>query len=148
MSWLLRRVLQWTLGRMYPFESLFWGVSFLFVFSFFDCPTAHEVPRPGWDLSCSCDLSHSCGNTGSLTHCARPGIKPASQHPQDAASPAAPQWELMESLFCLRICPGVGLLGHMVIPFFFFWGTSILFCIAVALTSIPTKRVPFSAHSL
>ena len=35
-----------------------------------------------------------CGHTKSFTQCARPGIKPASQHSQDAASPIAPQWEL------------------------------------------------------
>ena len=31
----------------------------------------------GSDPGCSCGLSHICGNTRSLTHCARPGIKPA-----------------------------------------------------------------------
>ena len=34
-----------------------------------------------------------------LTHCARQGIKPASQHSQDAANPAMPQWELPTYLF-------------------------------------------------
>lgn len=29
----------------------------------------------------------------SLTHCTRPGIKPARQHSRDASDPAAPQWE-------------------------------------------------------
>ena len=46
-----------------------------------------EVPRLGveWsystavlDPSCICDLHHAHGNTGSLVHCARPGIEPAS----------------------------------------------------------------------
>ena len=36
------------------------------------------------DPSCRCNLSHSCGNTGSLTHCAGLGIEPASQCSQDA----------------------------------------------------------------
>ena len=31
----------------------------------------------GLNLSQSCDLYHSCGNSGPLTHCAGPGIKPA-----------------------------------------------------------------------
>ena len=31
----------------------------------------------GSNLSHSCDLRHSCGNAGSLTHCTGPGIKPA-----------------------------------------------------------------------
>ena len=48
----------------------------------------------GSDLSHSPDLSHSHGNTGSLTHCAGPGIKSASQRSQDAPDPVAPQLEL------------------------------------------------------
>ena len=38
-----------------------------------------EFPHQGSDLSYSCDLSHSCSNKGSLTHCAVQGIKPVSQ---------------------------------------------------------------------
>ena len=39
--------------------------------------------------------SHSYGgNNGSLTHCAGPGIQPASQHSQDTTSLIVPQWEL------------------------------------------------------
>ena len=41
------------------------------------------------------DPSHSCGNTGSLTHCAGLGIEPASQSSQNAAYPVAPQQELL-----------------------------------------------------
>ena len=37
-----------------------------------------EFPGQGSDLSHSCDLLCSCGNAGSLTHCARLEIKPAS----------------------------------------------------------------------
>ena len=33
---------------------------------------------------CSCHLSCSCSNAGSLTHCAGLGIEPASQHSRDA----------------------------------------------------------------
>ena len=40
--------------------------------------------------------------------------------------------------FSPGICPGVGLLGHMVILFLVFWGTSILFSIMVSPTYIPT----------
>ena len=39
--------------------------------------------------------------------------------------------------FCLDICPGVGLLGHMVIPFLVFHMLSII----VAPTYIPTNSV-------
>ena len=44
--------------------------------------------------SCNCNLSCSFGNARSLTNCAGPGIKPASQYSQDAANPIAPQQEL------------------------------------------------------
>ena len=51
---------------------------FCFVFFFLGHPTAYGVPGPGIYLSHSQALSCSCGNAGSLTHCARPGIEPAS----------------------------------------------------------------------
>ena len=57
---------------------------------FFVCLTAQRhVELPGWgsELSCSCDLSRSCGNARSLTHCAERGIKPASQRSQDVQIP-------------------------------------------------------------
>ena len=47
-----------------------------------------EIPGQGSDLSCS------CGNTGSLTLCAGPGIEPVSWGSRDTADPRAPQWEL------------------------------------------------------
>ena len=43
------------------------------------------------DPSHSCDLRSSCSNARSLTHCAVPGIEPASQHAQDTANPVVPQ---------------------------------------------------------
>ena len=47
--------------------------------------------------------------------------------------------------FCLDICPGVGLLDHMVILFLVFWGT---FKLAEAIY-IPTRDIiPFSPHPL
>ena len=58
-----------------------------------------ELPDQGSDLSRSCHLSHSCSNTGSLTHCAGPGIEPATQCSQDATDPIVPQWELPHSHF-------------------------------------------------
>ena len=39
--------------------------------------------------------------------------------------------------FLLGVCPGVGLLDHMVVLFLFFWGTSILFSILAAPIYIP-----------
>ena len=74
----------------------------LFTFSIFwggggGSPQAYEAPSPGIrsDLSCSCDLSHSYGNAGSLTHCAGLGLEPTSQPSQDAANPVVPQQELL-----------------------------------------------------
>ena len=58
---------------------------------------------------------------------------------------------LSELYFCLDICPGVGLLDHMVILFLAYWGTSILFSIVAAPTYIPTNSgggFLFSTHSL
>lgn len=54
-----------------------------------------ELPGQGSDLSRSCDLSYSCGNAGSWTHCARPGVEHVSQHSQEAADSVAPQRELL-----------------------------------------------------
>ena len=44
-------------------------------------------------------------------------------------------------LFSSNICPGVGLLDHMVVLVLVFWGTSILFSIVAAPTYIPTNSV-------
>ena len=52
-----------------------------------------ECPGQRSDPSHGCDLSHSCGNTISLTHCTGPGIEPVSQ---DATDPFAPQQEFQE----------------------------------------------------
>ena len=52
-----------------------------------------ELLGQGLDLSCS------CSNAGSLTHCAELGIEPTSQSSQDAADPIAPQQELLNLFF-------------------------------------------------
>ena len=62
-------------------------------------PWHMEFLDQGSDPSHSCDLSHSCSNAGSLTHCARPGLEPASQRSQDAANPIVPQPELLNSFY-------------------------------------------------
>ena len=47
---------------------------------FFGCTRGiWKFPGQGLNPSHSCDLCHSWGNAGSLTHCARPGIKPLPQ---------------------------------------------------------------------
>ena len=72
---------------------------FLFFFSFLAAPRHMELPGQGSDPSHSHNQSHSCGNTGSFTHCAGPGIEPASRCSREAADPAAPQRELGGSRF-------------------------------------------------
>ena len=48
-----------------------------------------EFPGQGSHPSHSCNLSGSYCQHESLTHCARLGIEPVSQRPQDATSPIA-----------------------------------------------------------
>ena len=58
-------------------------------------PWHMEVSRPGLNLSCSCDLYHSCSNTRSSTHCTKLEIKPVPlQRQYWIPNPTAPQWEL------------------------------------------------------
>ena len=58
-----------------------------------------EFLAQGSDPSFSLNLSCSCGNAGSLTHCARPWIQPVSQRSQEAADPFVPQGELLFFFF-------------------------------------------------
>ena len=58
------------------------------------------------DPSYLCDLHHSSGNAGSLTHWARPGIKPVSSWILARFVSAEPQWELRSSVL-LKIILGV-----------------------------------------
>ena len=55
-----------------------------FYFSYLATPRHMEVPGRGSDLGC-----HSCSSAGSLTHSARLGIEPVSQHTKDASDPIA-----------------------------------------------------------
>lgn len=54
-----------------------------------------ELPRQRSELSCSHNLSCSCSNASSLTHCAGLQMEPMSQRSQYTADPLAPQWELL-----------------------------------------------------
>ena len=48
----------------------------IYIFFFFGCTFGiWKFSGQRWILSYGCDLHHSCGNTGSLTHCAKLGIK-------------------------------------------------------------------------
>ena len=50
--------------------------------SFLAAPRHTEFPGEGSDLSCIFDLSCSCGNAGSLTHCASQAFQPIPRHCQ------------------------------------------------------------------
>ena len=66
------------------------------------------------------------------------------------------QWTLgcmypFRPCFPLNICPGVGLLDHMVAQFLLFWGNSVLFSTVAAPVYIPThqcRRAPFLPYPL
>ena len=60
----------------------------------------HFWPRCIWssDQSHSCDLSHSCSNAGSLTHCAGQGMDPTSQGSQEAVDTIVPQQEFLKGI--------------------------------------------------
>ena len=62
-------------------------------------PVSDRVPGPGIRSEWSCDLHCSCGNSGSLIHCARLGIEPMSQRSRDATDAVVPQQELLNYSF-------------------------------------------------
>lgn len=74
-------------------------ITFIFYFPFLAAPQHMEFPGQGWDSSCGCNLSYSCGNAGSLTHRAGPGIQPECQPSQDATDPTAP-WREFQPISC------------------------------------------------
>ena len=85
----------WLTLRQYPCETLYkgprWAVPQHLCFLFLAPPQHREVPDQGSDLSHSCNLSHSCGNAGSLTHYAGPGIESASHHCGDTTDLIVPR---------------------------------------------------------
>lgn len=70
--------------------SNFYLFYFLF-FSFLAAPWLSEFQDQGSNPRHSCNLSSSYGNAGSVPHCARRGLKAASQRSQSTANPIAPQ---------------------------------------------------------
>ena len=77
----------WILVRFVTTEP-WWEPPFFFLFL---ATSWHMEPLgQGSDPRHSRNLSHSCGNARSLTHCARLGIQPTSQSFQDAGNPVAP----------------------------------------------------------
>ena len=62
-------------------------------FSFFGCPAAYVVPRPG--IRSEPQLRHTVATPDPLTHCAGSGIEPASWCCGDTADPMVPQQEYL-----------------------------------------------------
>ena len=82
----------------------------VFFFHFLATSWDMECPGQGSDLSHSCNLSHSCSSAGSLTHCVRLGIEPASQRSQDTAHLVVPHRERL-SFFPLNIVKWIKMSG-------------------------------------
>ena len=55
---------------------------------------------------------------------------------------------LFKFWFSLDICPGMGLLDHVVVLFLVLWWTSIMFSRVVSNSHQQYRRVPFSLHPL
>ena len=71
------------------------GCSFLSpLFPFLATPHHVEYPDQGLDPSCSCKPATAAAMSDPLTHCARPGIEPASWCCRDAAGPIVLQREV------------------------------------------------------
>ena len=92
--------------------------------------TATATPEP----SCACDLHHSSHNTGSLTHCSRPGTEPASSWILVEFVTAKPQWEPLNNIFFLINLPFVhhrSIYIHLQIYFILFYFIDLLvyFCL-------------------
>ena len=85
------------------FSQLAHAMVYIFFFSFLATSWHMEFPGQGSDPSHSCNLRHSCGNTGSLTHCAEPRIKPVYWHCRDASDPVVVQQGLQFIFFTSRI---------------------------------------------
>ena len=79
---------------LFRFSSFFSGGRF-----FSGRPRHMEFPGQGSDPNHGCHLWYSCSNPGSSTHCARPGIEPASWCCRDAANSVVPQQELLRFPF-------------------------------------------------
>ena len=74
----------------------------LFVF-FFGHHSAYGVPRPGIRSELQLWPMPQLWQCGILTHCARPGVKPASQCSRDTTKPIAPQWNSLGGFYAIII---------------------------------------------
>lgn len=72
-----------SINIMQFFLTLYFSLFFFFPFFFVSFLLGiWKFPGQGWTLSCRCNLCHNCSNTGSLTHCAIPGIEPVFGTPE------------------------------------------------------------------
>ena len=106
---LIKCRLSWVRNFAFPVHHCVSNTKILLLFfSFFHFWPPHSI-WSSWarhqiqDLSCSCNLCHSCGNARSLTHCSRPGITPVTQPSQDATDSIAPWQELYQNYSQLMI---------------------------------------------
>lgn len=77
------------------------------LFSFLAVLRHVEFPGQGSDLSRSCHVGHSWGSSGSLTHCAKPGIEPVPgccRH-DTTAGPVGPEQKLINLAFSISVSP-------------------------------------------
>ena len=80
-----------------------WSHFFFLFFTFLATPQHMELLGQGSDLSHSCNLCQAVATLDPLTHCAGPGIEPASWHYRDTADPTASQQELQDDLGMLNL---------------------------------------------
>jgi len=97
----------------------------------------------GLNLSPSCDLHHSCSHTRSLTHCARPGIKPTlpQRHPRILNPLHGGNAQIVSLLaglssLCLSLCLVFFCLFICKHSFVLFWFGFFVFCLFVVVVVV------------
>ena len=116
-------IYKWSSSSIWPFYlncfNTYLVIPQIWWFSlFFFCHTHFiwKFPGQGLKLSRLCDLCHSCSIAGSLTHCSRPGIEPATPqrqggsltHCATAGTPPFSNWTvcfLMVEFWEFFMCP-------------------------------------------
>ena len=69
----------WSLAQELPHATSMAKKTYFLLFFFLShACSIWNFPGQGSNPNCICDLHHSCGNAGPLTHCARLGIRPVS----------------------------------------------------------------------
>ena len=79
---------------LFTLPSIFQSYDLFFLIFFLPLHPLHSSQARGWIGAAAAGIHHSHGNTGSLTHWARPGIEPASSWIPARFISAKPQWDL------------------------------------------------------